>query len=589
MIVQGRSWVVSLLAMSAMALGCGGSDSPHTGKHDIWFMGAVIDGASGMPLIDYQISTVWGPNNVKGKVDAGGRYKMGPMPAWNDYGVTISSSGYRAFSSYNPGIAPPAPGSTSLSADVYTADTSQTFNFDASLFPSSLTPPDLSIAVIETGMKPMTAAGKIRLQPTSQPAIQSAPTEIQGQSWTNDADLYAGAMSADFTGGTFKAPGAMLTYGVTYGVTVYNVDGYQPSMATPVQAGVSTGATILLTPLSVPTLQLIANTIAMCRAPAMLTDAQAAVVTLTFSESVEDGTLTSGGGAEQLDNGLSISDSLFTSALAVNALSTAQERGVTMTIADNVVTIAWNAERGPGDQGDGRQHSQRHLFERGLAAGVPAARDASRAAHVAGDVARQRRFLQRNHLLGAVAGAHSAGPRPLRVGVVAGLERNRRQRQRLSAQLHRLVERQAHRVVAGDVASLDDEVHVQVFFAAGADPQLLGVVVGRGLAPGDQQPRSLGVKLQRVRRPVGDPHGQRQIQHEGVRQYRILIQCALLLGQRDLDALGGDRGIDAHECLTGASGQARAQNDARPSSGPLPHEFASVETTFARSSGRENR
>src|SRR4029078_9485221 len=100
--------------------------------------------------------------------------------------------------------------------------------------------------------------------------IQSAPSEIQGQIWTNDADLYAGAMSADFTGGTFKAPGAMLTYGVTYGVTVYNVEGYQPSMPTPVQAGVSTGATILLTPLSVPTLQLIANTVAMCRGAATM-------------------------------------------------------------------------------------------------------------------------------------------------------------------------------------------------------------------------------------------------------------------------------------------------------------------------------
>jgi len=352
MIAKG-SWTGSLLAMGALALGCAASNAPHTGNHDIWFMGAVIDGATGMPLTTYDISLTWGTKSVTGKVDAAGRYKMGPMPAWNDYGVTISSTGYRAFSSYNAGIAPPAPGSTSLSADVYTADTTQTFNFDASLFPSTLTPPDLSIAVIETGLKPMTAAGKIRLQPTSQPAIQSAPSEIQGQIWTNDADLYAGAMSSDFTGGTFKAPGAMLTYGVTYGVTVYNVDGYQPSMATAVQAGVSTGATILLTPLSVPTLQLIANTVAMCRAPLTLADASSAVVTLTFNESVEDGTLTAGGGAEQLDNGLSITDTLFTSALQVNASSTMQERGVTMTIADNVVTIAWNPSAGLATKGAG--------------------------------------------------------------------------------------------------------------------------------------------------------------------------------------------------------------------------------------------
>jgi len=76
-------------------------------------------------------------------------------------------------------------------------------------------------------------------------------------------------------------------------------------------------------------------------------------VTLTFNESVEDGTLTSGGGAEQLDNGLSITDTLFTSALAVNASSTMQERGVTMTIADNVVTIAWNPNLGLATKGAG--------------------------------------------------------------------------------------------------------------------------------------------------------------------------------------------------------------------------------------------
>jgi hypothetical protein len=349
----GSSLRVVAMSIGVLALGCGNDNAPHTGRHDIFFMGAVIDGATGKPLTGYQISLVWGTNTAKGKVDASGRYTLGPLPAWNDYGVLISSDGYRAFSSYNAGIAPPAPGSTSLSADVYTADTTQTFNFDASLFPSTLAPPDLSIAVIETGPNAKTAAGKIRLQPTSQPAIQSQPTEIQGQTWANDADLYAGAISADFTAGTYKVPGAMLTYGVTYAVTVYNVDGFQPSMATPVQAGVSTGASILLSPLTVPPLQLIANTVAMCRAPATLNDTSSAIVTLTFNETVEDGTLSSGGGAEQLDNGLSISDTMFTSTLQVNSSSTMQERGVTMTIADNVVTIAWNPMVGLATKGTG--------------------------------------------------------------------------------------------------------------------------------------------------------------------------------------------------------------------------------------------
>jgi hypothetical protein len=319
-------------------------------------MGAVIDGATGMPLTTYDISLAWGTNSVKGKVDAGGRYKMGPMPAWNDYGVTISSNGYRAFSSYNAGIAPPAPGSTSLSADVYTADTTQTFNFDASLFPSGLAPAALSITVLEMGntTTPNSAAGKIRLQPTSQPPLQSAQTEIQGQAWTNDADLYSGAISADFTGGVYAVPGSMLTYGVTYSVNVYNVDGYQPSAPVNVQAGVTTGTSITLMPLTVAPLVLVANTATTCHAPAMLTDTMSAVVTLTFQESVEDGTLTLGGGAEQLDNGVAFTDTMFNSTLAPALSSTMQEHGVTLTFADNVATIAWNpnvglATKGPGD------------------------------------------------------------------------------------------------------------------------------------------------------------------------------------------------------------------------------------------------
>src|SRR4051812_8647256 len=167
MIGKVSSWTVALMSIGMLALGCGGNDNaPHTGKHDIFFMGAVIDGATGKPVTSYEISLVWGANSAKGKVDASGRYTVGPLPAWNDYGVIISAEGYRAFSSYNPGIAPPAPGNNSLAADIYTSDTTQTFNFDASLFPSTLVPAALAITVLEMGNSTASsAAGKIRLQP----------------------------------------------------------------------------------------------------------------------------------------------------------------------------------------------------------------------------------------------------------------------------------------------------------------------------------------------------------------------------------------------------------------------------------------
>jgi hypothetical protein len=353
MTLNGRSGLVILAAMTTLALGCGNSDNRHTGKHDVWFMGAVIDGATGNLITTYDISLVSGTTTLTGKVDAQGRYMLGPLQAWNDYGVLINSAGYRAFSSYNAGIAPPSVAATSVASDIYSSDTSQTFNFDASLFPTAIVPPDVSIGVIETGPVPHAASGHIRLQPTSQSAIQAQPSEVGNQSWSNDADLYAGAISADFSNGSFAATGAMLTYGVTYAVTIYGVDGYQPSAPVNVQAGVNTGASILINPLTVPPLQLVANTIPACHAPAMLTDTSSAVVTLTFNENVEDGTLTAGAGAEALDNSLGFTDTLFTSQLTLNASSTVQEHGTSLTIASNVVTLSWNPNVGLGTKGTG--------------------------------------------------------------------------------------------------------------------------------------------------------------------------------------------------------------------------------------------
>jgi hypothetical protein len=363
LIAEGGNGLASLLLVaSAATLGCGGGGdgNRHTGKHDIWFMGAVVDGATGAQVNTYDITLVWGNSTVKGKVDAAThRYTLGPLQAWNDYGVLIESDGYRHFSSYNAGISPPTLGANSTTSDIYSSDTTQTFNFDASLFPTAVAPPDITISVIETGTTPHPASGNIRLQPTSQPTIVSQPSEILGQSWTNDGDLYAAALGGPFTNGTYTATAANLVYGVSYAVTVYGVEGYQPSTSNAttqvtVQAGVNTAATVLINPQTVPPLQLASNTISMCRAPVALTDTSAAVVTLTFNEAVEDATGTVGAGPEALDANLLVSYLLFNmSALAANVSSTAQERGSSFTIAGNVLTLAWNPNVGLVTKGAG--------------------------------------------------------------------------------------------------------------------------------------------------------------------------------------------------------------------------------------------
>jgi len=144
-----RKCLWSAVALCFAALGCGGDDSRHAGKHDIYFMGAVTNGATGAALTDYTITLVWGNNKSQGKVDATtGRYVVGPVQAWNDYGIIIDGGAdFRPFSSYNAGIAPPVPGNQALSSDIYMADTTQTFNYDASLFPTALTAPDVTINI----------------------------------------------------------------------------------------------------------------------------------------------------------------------------------------------------------------------------------------------------------------------------------------------------------------------------------------------------------------------------------------------------------------------------------------------------------
>lgn len=359
--VSKVSAAVSLaLAAAALAVGasaCGG-DGNDTGKHDVWFMGAVIDGVTGAPVTSYTITLVYGPKTVTGDVDATGRFVLGPFPAWNDYGILIDAgTGYRSFSSYNSGIAPPAPPTTSTAADIYKADTSQVFNFDAYLFPTAVAAPNLDIAINKpmppTGTPaPEPAAGTIRLQPTTQPSIQTQVSEVGGQLWSNDRDLFAAAVTNTFTGGKVTIPASSLVYGVNYQVTVYGVDGFQPATST-VQAGVTGSATVTLAPTTVPPLQLVSNTAANCKPPTMLTDTTSAQVSFVFNGRIQDGTTTAGGGAEILDAGLIISSSMFTSSLAPNLSSTASERGTSFTIANDTLTFAWNANTGLSVKGTG--------------------------------------------------------------------------------------------------------------------------------------------------------------------------------------------------------------------------------------------
>jgi hypothetical protein len=336
--------VVGALLAAGAALGCGKDEAPK-GDHQIWFMGAVFDGATGQHVVNYQITLVYGTHSVSGTVDGTGRYTLGPLPAWNDYGVVITADTYRSFSSYNAGIAPPAPATTSISSDVYTADTTQTKDFDAYLFPAALTVPATTVTIVESGVNATSPSGSIRLQPTSSSVIQGAASEVPMQVWGNDDDILASVISDSFSSGTYPVAAQTLVYGVSYQVIVYDVTGYQPGMAT-LQAGIQSGITITIPPATVTPLALVSNTASTCAVYNMPTSGtSAAQVVLTFNQPIEDGTTTAGKGPEALDANLSVY-TLDSAQLKTNASSAVQERGTSFVISGNTLTLSFNPSAG---------------------------------------------------------------------------------------------------------------------------------------------------------------------------------------------------------------------------------------------------
>jgi hypothetical protein len=343
MMVYGRQILaaVAILAVGGLTPGCKDED-PTGANHEIWFMGSIYDGATGAVLVDYDISLVYGATTVKGKVDRGtGRYTLGPLPAWNDYGVIISQGGYRAFTSYNSMIAPPTPPPASQQSDVYTARTMQTFDFDAYLFPDSLQSSALTVNITKADPAAAPASGSIRLRPTTLPVIQDQASGVTGQVWSNDQDILSNVYAADFSGGTLPIDAGMLVYGVTYQVTVYNVEGYQPGTAT-VRAGLQDSVIVNITTSASP-LILISSTVSNCKPYGTSTTvSNTAQVTFTFNTSaIEDVTSSVGKGPEVLDNGVTVS-TLFGATLKPSASTAVQERGTMFLLNGNTLTISFN-------------------------------------------------------------------------------------------------------------------------------------------------------------------------------------------------------------------------------------------------------
>ncbi len=320
--------------------------------HTVGFVGYIYDGATGERLTGYTIDRQSQDVPTAGTVGDDGRFALGDYSVWEDYTVIITASDYRAFRSHNPMVG--LPPELAQSDDIAEISTHQTFHYDAYLFPEALLSPAATFTV-RTGIAGEEPSGKIRLRPTSPSVLADegleTPGGVAGQVWTNDEDLQGQTVNSDFSGESFSLKTGELVYNVPYQVDIYEVAGYQPFEGTYV-AGVEASKTFTLEEELAAPLEIVSSTASSCQPPATPTASSAAVVTLEFNHPIQlPDSGYQGGAAEALDDALAISSpddngDTIQNVLQDDVTDSTQERGVTITIASNTMTIEWNPSIG---------------------------------------------------------------------------------------------------------------------------------------------------------------------------------------------------------------------------------------------------
>lgn len=305
-----------------------------------WFSGYVFDGATGALLIDYDLRLRWLNTTVTATVDETGRYVVGPLSQSQDYSVEIEAEGYRYFRSDNPML-------IDLPEDF--ADGKAGFIYQAYLFPEALLAPDVTVSVLPDDTLTLPNTGTVRLRPVTPHSLladetDEIPASVYQQVWFNDADLLEATVTAPITNGVATFAGDTLVYGVTYEVAVYGVEGYQPDdSAAYVTAGAESFEDAIITSFGEPALDLVYKT-----NDRRFPQSGPYAITFVFNRPIEFGVpATVKTYAEILDENFSINSpdtepDGVVNVLASDASDTAQERGTTIVIADNTMTVSWN-------------------------------------------------------------------------------------------------------------------------------------------------------------------------------------------------------------------------------------------------------
>jgi hypothetical protein len=361
--MKSAIWALAVLGVVGLG-GCGSNAaSPDKGgDNQVFFVGYVYDGATGARLAKTALTSVtviYGDKTIETTIADDGRFvTTSALPTWRDYTVKVEATGYRAFASYNTGIDVPA--SLAMTNGVAQAATVQTLDFAAYLFPVALKAPKLTLTVTvpdpETG-SPVTdkVNGQLRLRPQTVPTIfigGGTSTTPAKRVWFNGEDLLTQTIVKSFTNGMVTIDEGEMVYGVAYELTIFNVPGYQPFVATgggggfngtAIVAGFVTSQTFALAPEAQDPLKIVTIDAATCAPPAPTSNTYGGKITITFNTEIE---IQGSTFAEDIDNGLLLSfpqtGSFSFCPLKTSTGDPGQERGSKVEVGASSISFSFN-------------------------------------------------------------------------------------------------------------------------------------------------------------------------------------------------------------------------------------------------------
>lgn len=365
------SYLAAAFLAAGAILGCSDSETHTADEHHVFFVGYVYDGAKGARLTAKELTAIsikYRDKVIHTTIEPDGRYvTTEPLPTWQDYAVYIGAPGYRPFVSRNRGI--DVPQSLSMTNALGNTATTQTFQYDAYVFPTALKAPSVTLSVekadaFTASPAPARAAGTIRLKPESSSLLERTggvdpmtglPIPSSNPSirrWANDEDLLNQTVTRAFSEGRVEIAAGELAYGVPYQVAIFDVADYQPMVLSGSQAlvaGVVTSRSITLNKELKEPLRILSTNAESCMPPAGLANEIGARIDITFNEPVEFVGTT---WAEDIDNGVGILPSGSSSTpgggyanycpLKTSLDPTKQERGTQVAVLDNVVSLGFN-------------------------------------------------------------------------------------------------------------------------------------------------------------------------------------------------------------------------------------------------------